>query len=193
VRSADPLEAVVDYLADRPTELIVLATEARQGLPRWIKPSVAERIARRSRTMTLFVPHQTRGFVSPEDGHISLKRILVPVDHQPDPGDAVTYAMRAGVMSHEGPVEITLLRVAPTPDWPALELPELQSCTWNKLHRQGEVVAEILKAAEEISADLIVMATAGAKGILGALRGSVTEQVLRQTPCPLLAVPARVD
>ena len=51
------------------------------------------------------------------------------------------------------------------------------------------VVEQIVGTAEEISADLIVMGTAGAKGILGALRGSVTEQVLRRAPCCLLAVP----
>jgi nucleotide-binding universal stress UspA family protein len=36
----------------------------------------------------------------------------------------------------------------------------------------------------------MMMATAGHEGILDALRGSVTQQVLRQAPCPLLAVPA---
>jgi len=34
-----------------------------------------------------------------------------------------------------------------------------------------------------------VMSTAGHEGFLDALRGSVTEQVLRHSPCPLLAVP----
>ena len=45
--------------------------------------------------------------------------------------------------------------------------------------------------AQEISADLIVMATEERKGVLGTLRGSVTEKVLRRSPCPVLAVPAR--
>jgi nucleotide-binding universal stress UspA family protein len=34
------------------------------------------------------------------------------------------------------------------------------------------------------------MATEGHEGILDALRGSVTEQVVRRAPCPVLAVPA---
>ena len=191
VRSSDPLETILEHLEQRPADLVVLATEGRQGLPRWLKPSIAEGIARRSKTMTLFVPSHVNGFVSKTDGRISLKRILVPIDHRPSPDDAVSYAMRAGVMSHELPVEITLLRIGPTADWPALDLPELQSCTWKKVHRQGEPVEQIVRAAEELSADLIVMATEGAKGILGALRGSVTEKVLRRTPCCLLAVPAR--
>jgi nucleotide-binding universal stress UspA family protein len=35
------------------------------------------------------------------------------------------------------------------------------------------------------------MPTRGREGILDALRGSVTEQVLRRAECPLLAVPMR--
>jgi nucleotide-binding universal stress UspA family protein len=191
VRGADPLKAILAGLDKRPADLIVLATAGRQGMPRWLKPSIAESVSRRSKTMTLFVPDGSPGFVSPQDGRISLQRILVPIDHEPRPDDAVTYAARAGVMSYENPVEITLLRVGPEPDWPVLSEPRLQSCQWNRMHREGDVVEQIVSTAAELSADLIVMATAGAKGILGALRGGVTDQVLRQAPCPLLAVPAR--
>jgi nucleotide-binding universal stress UspA family protein len=189
VRSTDPLKAILTNLEERPSDLIVLATEGRQGLPRWLKPSVAEGVARRSKTMSLFVPERARGIVSPEDGKVSMRRILVPVDHEPDPADAIGYATRTALMSQEGVVEIHLLRVGREPDWPAVQLPELQSVKWDKIHREGDVVEQIVATAAEISADLIVMGTQGAKGILGALRGSVTEQVLRQSPCCLLAVP----
>jgi nucleotide-binding universal stress UspA family protein len=39
--------------------------------------------------------------------------------------------------------------------------------------------------------DLIIMATEGRRGIVDALRGSVTDRVVRGAPCPVLAVPAR--
>jgi nucleotide-binding universal stress UspA family protein len=93
-------------------------------------------------------------------------------------------------MSHEDDVEITLLRVGDEPDWPEVPVPEMETCKWNRVHRKGDVVDQIVETAEETATDLIVMATAGAKGVLGALRGSVTEQVLRRSPCCLLAVPA---
>ncbi|HEX2928596.1 MAG TPA: universal stress protein [Candidatus Binatia bacterium] len=35
------------------------------------------------------------------------------------------------------------------------------------------------------------MATEGRHGFVDAVRGSVTEQVVRGAPCPVLAVPAR--
>ena len=52
-------------------------------------------------------------------------------------------------------------------------------------------VEQIARAAEEGSDDPIVLATEGRTEFLGTLRGSVTENVSCQAPCPLLAVPAR--
>lgn len=53
----------------------------------------------------------------------------------------------------------------------------------------GEPAAEILKLAVECSADLIVMGTQGLEGANRLMFGSTTEQVLRQSVVPVLAVP----
>jgi nucleotide-binding universal stress UspA family protein len=57
------------------------------------------------------------------------------------------------------------------------------------LTRTGPVVEAIVNAADELEADLLVMATKGHDGILDAFRGSTTEQVLRRAERALLAVP----
>ena len=64
-------------------------------MPRWLRRSKAERLARRTRSMTLFVPNAARGFIALEDGHIQLRRILIPADHHPSPHAAIVYASRA--------------------------------------------------------------------------------------------------
>jgi nucleotide-binding universal stress UspA family protein len=46
----------------------------------------------------------------------------------------------------------------------------------------------ILEHADEIGADLIVMSTHGRRGIEHVLLGSVTEEVVRLAPCPVLTV-----
>ncbi|HEX3818415.1 MAG TPA: universal stress protein [Chthoniobacterales bacterium] len=56
--------------------------------------------------------------------------------------------------------------------------------------RDGSVVEEILQAAEEISADLIVMGSHGHGSVYNLLVGSVTEGVLKAGRRPLLLVPA---
>jgi len=188
LQSHSPLAAILHYLDNHPTDLIVLATGGCSGLPRWLEPSVAERIAERSGINTLFVPGTSRGFVSRKDGTLTIRRILVPVDHRPSPLPAIDYAARiAGTLA--APVEIILVYVGDPAQLPNSILPQIPGCRWTQEHRQGDVVDELLKAARDHHADLITMTTAGHAGILDALRGSVTRKVLRQAPCPLLAIP----
>jgi nucleotide-binding universal stress UspA family protein len=142
------------------------------------------------RTRTLFVPEGARGFVSLTNGKISLRNILVPVDHAPRADDAVEIATRAASALGDPPVEITLLHVGDGVR-PTVSLPTGEGWTLRETTRRGSVVDEILAEASERQADLLVMATEGHKGVLDALRGSVTERVLRRAPCPLFAVPER--
>jgi nucleotide-binding universal stress UspA family protein len=59
--------------------------------------------------------------------------------------------------------------------------------------RTGDVVSTILEVAAEEKANLIAMPTGGHHGFLDAMRGSITERVLRHAPCPVFAVPADVN
>ena len=190
LRSSSPVLATTDFLCHEPTDLIVLATEGREGPTRWVNHSTAEEIARWSRTMTLFVPaNSKRDFVSLENGELSLKNILVPIDWEPDCTAAVEFSRRAAENFGDGPVSITLLHVGDSqPVIPALE--NSLDWIWHLETRQGDPLTEILLAADRHVVDLIVMPTAGHDGVLDTLRGSTTEQVLRRAPCPLLAVPA---
>ncbi len=52
----------------------------------------------------------------------------------------------------------------------------------------GHPVSEILAVAEALRAEMIVMATHGRRGLRRAVYGSVAEAVLRNAPCPVLAV-----
>lgn len=54
--------------------------------------------------------------------------------------------------------------------------------------RDGSPVDEILHAAEETSADVIVIGTHGRTGLPHALLGSVAERVIRRAQCPVLTV-----
>ena len=53
---------------------------------------------------------------------------------------------------------------------------------------EGPPAEGICRVAAELPADLIVMATHGRTGLRRLLMGSVTEQVLRQAPRPVLSV-----
>jgi nucleotide-binding universal stress UspA family protein len=53
---------------------------------------------------------------------------------------------------------------------------------------EGDPVTEILRAARESNADLIVMGTHGRTGVGRLLMGSVAEQVVRKASCPVLTL-----
>jgi nucleotide-binding universal stress UspA family protein len=184
----NPVQASVEHIEEQNPDLVVLATRGRQGLPLWLKPSVAQAIARRTEAMTLFVPRGCRGIVS-TDGVIRLRRILLPVDHQPNAQEAVIRAVRAAEAFGDDIVEVVTLHVNDG-DFPKLTRPPSQTCTWEEARSEGDVAAAILRAAQE-EVDLIIMATEGRQGFVDAMRGSVTERIVRGAPCPVLAVPAR--
>jgi nucleotide-binding universal stress UspA family protein len=60
------------------------------------------------------------------------------------------------------------------------------------IFNEGKPFLEILRAAEEIQADLTVMGTHGRTGLAHVLIGSVAERVVRKAPCPVLTVRAKV-
>ena len=177
----DPVRASMRQIEKQKPDLVVLATRGRQGLPFWLKPSVAEAIARRTDAMTLFVPRGCRGIVSPDGVVVRLRRILLPVDDQPEPYEALVRATRAAEALGDEAVEIVLLHVNGS-GFPQFNRPEGKAWVWKELRREGDVASVILKEAEET--DLIVMATEGRHGAFDALRGSVTERGRPGRPMP---------
>jgi len=86
-------------------------------------------------------------------------------------------------------VEIVLCHVGDGP-MPPVSTPHDPQLNFRTERRHGDVVDEIDRAVRELEADLVVMATDGRDGFLGAMgRGSHTERAVRQCACPVLAVP----
>jgi nucleotide-binding universal stress UspA family protein len=173
--------------------LVVLATHQRDGLRRWLHKAVAEPFARRSKTMTLFIPHDVEGFVSSADGAITLRRILIPVDAVPPSQPAVEAAAVTALALGCDDVTFTLAHVGSADTMPVVREGAWPGWTWEKVVRHGDVVVQLLDVAAARESDLIVVTTAGHHGILDALRGSTTERILRGARCPVLAIPANSE
>jgi len=52
----------------------------------------------------------------------------------------------------------------------------------------GTPVDDVVRMAHELSADLVVMATHGRKGLRHFILGSVAERVMREVECPVLTM-----
>jgi nucleotide-binding universal stress UspA family protein len=187
--SSDPVKACLQYLARRPADLIVLAVRQRERHMRWLDKSVGQPIAQGAGEMTLFIPHGVPGFVSKDDGTVSLKSILIPIAARPPPQPAVEAAARLIRNLQLPPGAVTLFHVGSPGEMPAVKIPNDTAWTWHQRYGTGDPAHAILSTASETAADLIVMTTEGPNGFLDALRGSTSEQVLHQAKCPLASLP----
>jgi len=63
--------------------------------------------------------------------------------------------------------------------------------TIQTLVKEGDFAKTILKSAEELHADIIVLGSHSQKWLENILMGSVTEKIVKDSPIPLLIVPTR--
>jgi nucleotide-binding universal stress UspA family protein len=186
---AEPVDAVINYLEDHPTDLIVLSTSHREGRIPWLGKSVASPVTRKSGEMTLLIPGDVEGFVSAKDGAVNLKRIMIPIASTPRPDPALKAAARFVQKFNATEGTFFVVHIGTSNTMPACRFPEIKGWTWQKELRSGEVIEGIVNAAKEFEADLIVMATDGRNGFLDGLRGSHSERILRYGVAPLLTIP----
>jgi len=188
-RESHPVTAVLGYLEEHPADWIVLATHQRENHLRWLDRSVSEPIARKAAQMTLFIPATHEGFVSAEDGSVSLKSVLIPVAGTPRPQAALEAAARLveGFSCPQG--TFTIVHVGQPDTMPTFRCPEVPGWEWRKELRSGEVIQTIDDAARDVDAELIVMATDGRNGFLDGLRGSHSERLIRHGAAPMVTVP----
>ena len=141
---------------------------------------------------------------------ITLKKILVPTDFSENAGFAYAYARE---LAEKFEATIVVVHVAEpisypigpgqiAVGWENLES-ELSTTIERNLEealtafdglearatrRDGSPFAELVRAARDEHADLIVMSTHGHTGIKHLLIGSTAEKVVRKAPCPVLTV-----
>jgi nucleotide-binding universal stress UspA family protein len=58
--------------------------------------------------------------------------------------------------------------------------------------REGKPAKKIVKVAEKLGVDLIVMATDGRDNIKDFVTGTITEHVINHAPCPVLVIPHKL-
>ena len=107
----EPTRAIVDFLREHTSDLVVLATHGRDGVEHWLKGSVAEGVFRRSAVPTLFIGPGARGFVGQINGDMQLRRALVPVDFSPPAEQALDAIQRFATLLTGTNIAVDLLHV----------------------------------------------------------------------------------
>lgn len=169
-------------------DLLVLGTHRRRGLAQLLHPSVAERIARINRVPALFLGHKDPGWIDPATGKGHLRRVVAPVGGDVDADTVVRLASRWLPDLGSGRFDLTLVHVgAEAPEPPPAA--GFEGTVRAVAHNVGDIVAGVQAEVELEQADLILMCSHGHDSWLDDLAGSKTEQVVRWTTTPVLAVP----
>jgi nucleotide-binding universal stress UspA family protein len=203
---------IVEEVAMRHADMVVMATHERSGPDRWLHGSVAEAVVGQAGAPVLLIrvptsPRAVERFrdqrpvlVVPLDGSslaeaalpgaVNLARTLggriLLVGVVPIPGQRV--AIVGGEVAFVGSEHTQL--VNDTRGYLARIVDHLADIglTAEALVCQGEPAEAIAEAAAKHSAAAVVMATHGLTGLARTIMGSVAGEVLHRTACPVLLV-----
>jgi nucleotide-binding universal stress UspA family protein len=207
VQIGAPTERIVEVAEQIHADLIAMATHRYRGLKRWTHGSVTDDVVHTTTTPVLIVPGSAAPVREP-----SLRRILLPVDGSELAKQALPLAAELATQAH---AQLILFQAIAPPlggtigaRIPAEDQTALRMQAFNELRTlagelraydmpiktvvvAGGAAEEIVAAAVQYQADLIVMATHSYSGIKRWALGSVADKVLHTTPTPLLLVRAR--
>jgi nucleotide-binding universal stress UspA family protein len=190
-------------------DLLVIGSHGRSGFERVLLGSIAEKVVRKATCPVMVVPSHD---AVPSDD-VRFKRIVCPVDFSGHSATALEYAFS---LAEESDGWLTLLHVLELPpelhEMPTREgmdvmqvraaaeadvltrLRELipsdvrSFCTVETIVLDGKAHRQILAAAADRHADLIVMGVSGHGAVDRWVFGSNTSSVIRGAQCPVLTV-----
>ncbi len=206
IAEGDAPAEIVRHASEVQADLLVMGTHGRGGFDRFALGSVTEKVLRKAPCPVLTLPPGA----SVTDAGVEYHHIVCPTDFSPSSETGVQWALSLGRMTD---AMVTVLHVVETPTddegtprtqhEPAsddVEARALRSLVTKHMHtadRVTELVAygkpysEILRAAGERDADLIVIGVRGRGPVDLTLFGSTTNQVVRRATCPVMTVRSR--
>ena len=209
IREGEVAGVLSELVRKHQIDLIVLGTEGRTGLRKFLLGSVAEEVYRTAECPVLTVgPHTTRGV----DGN--LRHILFATDFGPESEHGLPYAIS---LAEEHGARLTLLHVAGVPGavfaeaetgaTPVIPPYEAVASGEKQLHeliakgpplwRAPEYLVQFGPPAETIvritgkDVDLIVLGVKRPAALTKHLGSGVAYKVVCQAPCPVLSVGAQ--
>ena len=213
LEARDIQHAIVTHAGTIGADLIVIGTHGRSGVKQALLGSVAEKVVRHAGCPVMLVPSGVTAHG--EQLRVPFSRIVCAVDFASTSRPAFDLAL---ALAEEADAHLTLLHAIEVP--PELQVPmtihevdvaaaraaaeaealqhlrELlpdDARTYCSVHtdvREGRVDRAIVDAAAERHADLIVMGIRPHNALDRLIFGANTHTVLRNAPCPVLAVPS---
>ena len=212
VRSGDAEFGICEAAVEQGVDLIVMASHGLGGLKHAFIGSTAEGVVRRASCPVLTVPERELSMGDAQRASFAPRRILVTTDFSEASKKAFPYAI---ALARKFEASLLLVYVVPghlpgqlSQIGILLEEQQMLSAAREQLPRfraaeldphlhvetlvlSGGPAHEICDTAKIQSADLIVISTHGHTGLKHFALGSVAENVVRHSPCPVLVVRER--
>jgi nucleotide-binding universal stress UspA family protein len=205
LKTGDVRDELLGIVADENVDLVVMGTHGRRSVGRFLLGSAAENILRRCPVPILTVSQRTAEQQAESPSDVPFRKILYATDLSEDGlSGGLHYAVD---LARTLKAHLTLLHVIQLRDNAAFEdTAAIRSHHMAELHKailrehgedlavdtevlQGTPYHEILKYAEKMSADLIVI-NLHSKGFFErALLGATAERVIRSASIPVLSIP----
>lgn len=212
IREGEVSQVFSDLVRDNHIDLIVLGTEGRTGIRKFLLGSVAEEIFRTAECPVLTIgPHATRWATGEGPQHVL---------YATDFGGASLHGLAEALsLAEEHRARLTMVHVAPEPGvvlpepepgaMPVLSPYEIVTTFENQLRNLipddirlwhepeyvvqfGPVAETILRIASQ-DVDLIVLGVKRPAALTKHLAGGVAYKVMVEAPCPVLTVGARLQ
>ncbi len=214
VVEGEPASEIAQGAIDHGIDLITIVMRDRNRFSRAFGGSIAEDIVAEAPCAVLCVRPPQRDFVEQFDGNvqIQLKRVLLATNFRPS---SVAATQLATQIANQLGAELHIVSVIGDyfeqlsvifPEGGLAALTRLRSYVQERLAQasrtvgtdaathmaEGRPYQEIVKLADTLQADLIVIGTAVHGSLFGSTQvlGSEVERVIRNAPCPVLCVPA---
>ncbi|KTG09589.1 hypothetical protein AUR64_13025 [Haloprofundus marisrubri] len=203
LRTGVPHDEILAYADEQGVDLVVMGTQGRSGLQRYLLGSVAERVVRLANCPVMAV-HE-------DDDATPYERVLVPTDGSDYAEVATDHAVavarafdaelhalsavnlaEAGGLFNAGGVDSEFVsrldRRAQADTDAVVERADDAGVRSESTVVHGVPHETVAEYVTDNDIDLVVMGTHGRSGFRRYLLGSITERVLRTAPAPVLAV-----
>jgi nucleotide-binding universal stress UspA family protein len=210
----NPATEILDQAGSTEADLLVIGTHGRSGFERLLLGSVAEKVLRKANCPVLTVPKRIADIAPARQ--VLYKRILCSVDFSDSSMHALKYATSLAqetdadlvvlhVVAHEfdhaaetavgaydaGMSVADFLKTREAELCRRLQEAVSQAnefCSVKPVIAHGKPWREILRVAAQRESDVIVMGVQGRGATDLLFFGSTTQQVVRESPCPVLTL-----
>lgn len=191
VIEALPVDGILQAIDETSADLVAMGTHGRSGFNRLMLGSVTEHLLRVAPVPVLTVRPRDGG---PEP-FPAIRSVVCPVNESEVARTALGYAAR---LAHCFGAELTVLHarephgkdsISDLCAWVPAGVRSM--CTVREMTRDGEAAEVILRAASELSCDVLVMGARYRTFFEGTIVGTTSIRVVRHAPCAVLTIPAR--